>query len=465
MIELYGKNGNAKVFTDNADNETLSQVINLLNQECVKDSKIRIMPDAHAGKGCVIGTTMTLVDKVIPNLVGVDIGCVDKDTEFLSLDGWHRISEYNNQMIAVYDLDNNSTRFEYPEAFIKNEESEFYHFKTKYGIDQMLSKEHRCLVRRGNQNKEVSRDLPYVLTAEEIVKKHNRVKIGFRDNFVCDIPNIQNAELLKYTDLDLRLIVMYQADGYTSHTSDLLVCGFKKQRKIDRCEKLLNDACIPYNKIKIKDVTSISFRFKYSYKDLSCLYGLSKRQLGIICDECMFWDGSVDCMQYTSTIKSNVDFMQYAFLCNGYRTSIDIDTRDKYNEGVCYRLSIANCRPRVQLAGSPKTDIKIEKSVDGFKYCFTTRTSFWVMRRNGCVCLTGNCGMLSIKLKEKSIDFPKLDDVIRKYVPSGLNIHESAIADSNIYCMDCAKHIDIERAYRSLGTLGGGNHFIGATRF
>ena len=75
MIELYGKNGNAKVFTNNIDNETISQVINLLNQECVKDSKIRIMPDAHAGKGCVIGTTMTLVDKVIPNLVGVDIGC------------------------------------------------------------------------------------------------------------------------------------------------------------------------------------------------------------------------------------------------------------------------------------------------------------------------------------------------------------------------------------------------------
>lgn len=149
MIELYGKNGNAKVFTDNVDNETLSQVINLLNQECVKDSKIRIMPDAHAGKGCVIGTTMTLVDKVIPNLVGVDIGC----------------------------------------------------------------------------------------------------------------------------------------------------------------------------------------------------------------------------------------------------------------------------------------------------------------------------GITVIKLKEKSIDFPKLDDVIRKYVPSGLNICESAIADSNIYCMDCAKHIDIDRAYRSLGTLGGGNHFIGATRF
>lgn len=75
MFELSGKYNTCKIFTDNCDNETISQLTNLLNQESVKGSKIRIMPDTHAGKGCVIGTTMTLQDKVIPNLVGVDIGC------------------------------------------------------------------------------------------------------------------------------------------------------------------------------------------------------------------------------------------------------------------------------------------------------------------------------------------------------------------------------------------------------
>lgn len=75
MVELKGKYNSCKVFTDNIDNETISQVINLLNQESVKNSVIRIMPDTHAGAGCVIGTTMTIGDKIIPNLVGVDIGC------------------------------------------------------------------------------------------------------------------------------------------------------------------------------------------------------------------------------------------------------------------------------------------------------------------------------------------------------------------------------------------------------
>ncbi|MCR5023656.1 MAG: RtcB family protein [Lachnospiraceae bacterium] len=75
MIELKGKYNSCKVFTDNMDNETASQLTALLDQESVRDAEIRIMPDTHAGKGCVIGTTMTLSDKVIPNLVGVDIGC------------------------------------------------------------------------------------------------------------------------------------------------------------------------------------------------------------------------------------------------------------------------------------------------------------------------------------------------------------------------------------------------------
>jgi len=74
-MEIKGKYNTAKIFTDNIDTETISEVMNLLNQESVKKQKIRIMPDCHAGAGCIIGTTMTIMDKVIPNIVGVDIGC------------------------------------------------------------------------------------------------------------------------------------------------------------------------------------------------------------------------------------------------------------------------------------------------------------------------------------------------------------------------------------------------------
>jgi RNA-splicing ligase RtcB len=75
MIEIKGKYNSAKVYTDKLEPEVISQVIELCNQDFCKDSKIAIMPDTHAGKGCVIGFTADLGDNVIPNIVGVDIGC------------------------------------------------------------------------------------------------------------------------------------------------------------------------------------------------------------------------------------------------------------------------------------------------------------------------------------------------------------------------------------------------------
>ena len=64
-----------KIFTTNIEQEAVNQINELLKQEPFKNCKVRIMPDVHAGKGCVIGFTADLGEKVIPNIVGVDIGC------------------------------------------------------------------------------------------------------------------------------------------------------------------------------------------------------------------------------------------------------------------------------------------------------------------------------------------------------------------------------------------------------
>ena len=75
MLEVSGRYNQAKIFTDVVDQASIAQVIELCNQEFTVGSRIRLMPDAHAGAGCTVGTTMTITDKVVPNLVGVDIGC------------------------------------------------------------------------------------------------------------------------------------------------------------------------------------------------------------------------------------------------------------------------------------------------------------------------------------------------------------------------------------------------------
>ena len=75
MKEIQGKFSQAKIYTDVVDEKSLEQVQLLCDQPFTEGARIRMMPDIHAGAGCTIGTTMTITDKIVPNLVGVDIGC------------------------------------------------------------------------------------------------------------------------------------------------------------------------------------------------------------------------------------------------------------------------------------------------------------------------------------------------------------------------------------------------------
>lgn len=75
MLTLSGKYGSARVYTDLIEQEAISQIIEMLNQPFAENANVAIMPDVHAGAGCTIGTTMRIADVVVPNLVGVDIGC------------------------------------------------------------------------------------------------------------------------------------------------------------------------------------------------------------------------------------------------------------------------------------------------------------------------------------------------------------------------------------------------------
>lgn len=93
MINVKGKFTEASVFTDNALDTAIDQIKELCDQEFMSGLQIRVMPDYHAGKGCVIGTTIKIKDKVVPNLVGVDVGCgvltvqiKEKEIDFAQLD-------------------------------------------------------------------------------------------------------------------------------------------------------------------------------------------------------------------------------------------------------------------------------------------------------------------------------------------------------------------------------------------
>lgn len=81
FIKIEGKNNQAKVFNPNIDESSYQQIKLMLDREEFKDSLFRFMPDVHYGKGSTVGTTMTIEDKVVPNFIGVDIGCGVNVTE------------------------------------------------------------------------------------------------------------------------------------------------------------------------------------------------------------------------------------------------------------------------------------------------------------------------------------------------------------------------------------------------
>ena len=74
-IKITGKVNSAICYAKVVEEEALDQIKRMCDSPMSEGSKIRIMPDVHSGKGCTIGTTMTITDKVVPNVVGVDIGC------------------------------------------------------------------------------------------------------------------------------------------------------------------------------------------------------------------------------------------------------------------------------------------------------------------------------------------------------------------------------------------------------
>jgi len=75
LIEINGRFTNARIFAQTALQTAIDQIQELTDQAFMTGTKVRIMPDYHAGKGCVIGTTIQLQDRVVPNLVGIDVGC------------------------------------------------------------------------------------------------------------------------------------------------------------------------------------------------------------------------------------------------------------------------------------------------------------------------------------------------------------------------------------------------------
>jgi len=137
MLTYKGKYNEAVVYTDNIEETAASQLIELCSQEFMSGSKVRVMPDVHAGKGCVVGTTLTIGEKIVPNLVGVDIGC-----------GMHTVKlDVRAHEIDLAKLDKNIKKFVPLGTSVRNVPFLKYYNQIKDEMESMASAANVDLVR------------------------------------------------------------------------------------------------------------------------------------------------------------------------------------------------------------------------------------------------------------------------------------------------------------------------------
>lgn len=448
-----------KIWTDDIEDEAKQQLKNVGALPFVY-RHVAAMPDAHHGIGATVGSVIATKGAICPAAVGVDIGCVDAESEYLSPDGWRRVDKYDGGQVMQWD-DGVGT-FVQPIGYVKRRQASFLHFKTKYGVDQMLTDDHRVLAWEPVGRKRYWSRV--VLSAGEIANRHASLKLGWRGVFETAFTS-QPDSRLSIDDAHLRVMVMVMADACLDNNTSCVV-NFKKSRKISRCKSLLEDAGIKYTTGSGDGTTWFRFVPPLRKKSYDWCWTASEDQLRVIVDEVFLWDGNIKDRAFFTRDKASADFIHYAFAATGSRSTMRADRHP--SGGTDYRVFSIKAT-RTGISGSPRGDVRRVPSKDGFAYCFQVPSSFWVMRRGGNIVVTGNCGMLAVKtiLKPEMLDgkLPKLRAEIERGIPVGFSDHNTPLseADSVTLYEDrpyVASTNEIKKSKHQLGTLGGGNHFV-----
>jgi hypothetical protein len=315
-------------------------------------------------------------------ILGGSIGCVDADTEYLTPTGWHKVSEYTGGVVAQFNPETKQSEFVQPSEYVKRPCDSFLHFKTKYGVDQMLSDEHRVYYKTKKSWR--------IKSALDIANAHNASRYGFSGKFNTTFLPPSSQGKLDISDQCLRVMVAVIADGSFNynHINSCMV-NVKKQRKVLRMRRLLTDASIPWTEPKAPEgYTRLFFKAPIHTKTFKDFWGASPHQLKVIADELFHWDGSVSRQEFYTCNEHSANFAQYALTCQSKRSRVLQTSREGRTEYV------VTCSDNVlvSLQGTPKTPIERKPSPDGFKYCFEVPTSLLIFRRNGNIFITGNTG-------------------------------------------------------------------------
>lgn len=326
--------------------------------------------DVHAQNAeDMFGTKFSQADKPSKKFLrkqcklGVHL-CLTEDHEVLTPLGWKAITD-RPETIMCWSIDTQHLSFEKVVSWYQsNTRTEFYDFDD-FSFSQKVTKDHKLPYQT------VARR--YSSSAVQYIPKSARLpKAGFWFK--------QNS---KYSSSFIKLLCAFQADG--SRSNSKIHFHLKKSRKILRLHQILRELAITFNFVEYKDgTTNTSFNYPDIPKVLdSYIFGWSLENIAVYVDEAKFWDGSLDesyCHRretLTSKHKAHIEWFQtMCHLCG--KASQRFDTANG-----CFGTSINN-RPHWRFRAPKITNETLNV------ICPTTKTGFFMVKRNGVISITGN---------------------------------------------------------------------------
>lgn len=331
-------------------------------------------------------------------------GCVDADTEYFNGTEWKKISTYkrgSQEKVLQYNL-NGTAELVVPDNYIVNENiSNLVHFRNHYGLDMVLSNDHRIFAYKNYQKYKmgIRKSLTYeIMTVDEYIQRDGSKERHIPTTFRMNAPGLPLNEQI------IRLLVCVYADG--TWNGDQIVVNVKKDRKKERIEKLLKEANIGYSRRDIYNTQYSIFSFyaptqqkewfvdkQFTPKWLNC----SDEQAKIIIDECVYWDGSIEegnrLGAYYSSKKQEIDILQFLLARIGYRGTIS-DNTSTVSKVPSYRLRWTERN----VHNLEFAEISNYQTIDGKSYCFSVPSTLLVLRRNNKIFITGNCANFMVGL-------------------------------------------------------------------
>lgn len=350
-------------------------------------------------------------------------GCVDRDTEFFDGFMWKKISEYKETDRVLQFNKDWTAELVKPKRYIKEPCEYMSLIKSKYGVDMVLSDEHRVIYVDTSHNKQWGEQNILEIQCRDMIDRHIKNKKGFYGKFITTFKLKDKGFKYFSCDDEIKMYMAVLSDGNIKDKENKIVrINLKKDRKKVRLVELLNNLGIEYN-VKNEDsgFSVYTFKFEKATKEFDFkLLQMSEKDRKTLFDEIPYWDGHYEKFKkngkisFFTTNKHNADFIQMLGASLNKRGTILLDDRvgqEQINskgeiyvrKSICYNVDFTD-KSLVSIGSHSNPNNRFDnistyKTLDGYKYCFSVDSGMLVLRRNGRIFVTGNCGKSSTMLE------------------------------------------------------------------